>query len=121
MGFLPTDINYDCEKFRSKNQTRAGDMMIAIYCRSKHRHVSEKQSNSQLCDECADLLQYAHKRLSMCRFGEQKTTCKRCPKHCYRSDYKARVKEVMRFAGPRMLIYHPTKALLHMYKTLIRR
>ena len=88
-------------------------VMIALYCRQKH-HTPK----NQLCDECNDLLQYAMQRLTMCRFGEQKTTCELCPKHCYRKDYKLKIKEVMRYAGPRMMLHHPIMAVKHLYKNL---
>lgn len=89
-------------------------VMIHLYCQKKHHSKA-----NQLCDECQDLRHYAMQRLTMCRFGEAKTTCEKCPRHCYRKDYKERIKQVMRFAGPRMMIYHPVKALKHLYKNLI--
>ncbi|MFQ0991857.1 nitrous oxide-stimulated promoter family protein [Gilliamella apicola] len=90
--------------------------MIYLYC-NKHHH----SKSNQLCEECNDLLQYAMQRLTMCRFGEQKTTCERCPKHCYRKDYKHKIKQVMRFSGPRMIIHHPIMAFKHLYKNLTRK
>ncbi|OCG03087.1 nitrous oxide-stimulated promoter family protein [Gilliamella sp. wkB112] len=90
--------------------------MIYLYCHKNHHPF-----NNQLCDECSDLLQYAMQRLTMCRFGEEKTTCERCPKHCYRKDYKQQIKQVMRFSGPRMIIYHPVMVLKHIYKNIIRK
>ena len=50
--------------------------MIEIYCKAHHEEP--------LCPSCQELLTYAHKRLSLCRFGEQKTTCGKCPIHCYK-------------------------------------
>ncbi|OCG27303.1 hypothetical protein A9G11_12880 [Gilliamella sp. wkB108] len=91
-------------------------VMIYLYCHKKHH-----TPHNQLCDECNDLLQYAMQRLTMCRFGEEKTTCERCPKHCYRKDYKLKIKQVMRFSGPRMMIYHPVMAMKHLYKNLIKK
>ncbi|MWN05837.1 nitrous oxide-stimulated promoter family protein [Gilliamella sp. Pas-s95] len=88
--------------------------MIYLYCNQNHH-----TSRHQLCNECNDLLQYAMQRLTMCRFGEAKTTCERCPKHCYRKDYKQKIKQVMRYAGPRMIIYHPVMAFRHLYKNLL--
>lgn len=90
--------------------------MIYLYCHKQH-HVP----NNHLCDECNDLLKYAMQRLTFCRFGEDKTTCERCPKHCYRKDYKQKIKQVMRFSGPRMMIYHPIMALKHLYKNLTKK
>lgn len=81
--------------------------MIEIYCRKKHGH------KGQLCEECSELLEYAHKRLSYCKFGENKSTCSRCPIHCYKKDMKIKVKDVMRFSGPRLIIYNPVELIKH--------
>ena len=45
-------------------------LMIDIYCKKKHGNKS-----GELCEECAELLEYAHKRLTYCKFGEEKSTC----------------------------------------------
>jgi superfamily II helicase len=84
--------------------------MIRLYCRSKHHTASG------LCDECLALDRYAMKRLDHCRFGEEKPTCGSCPIHCYKPDMRERIKKVMRFAGPRMLLFHPLDAFSHLYK-----
>ncbi|WP_033826784.1 nitrous oxide-stimulated promoter family protein [Bacillus andreraoultii] len=81
--------------------------MITIYCRKKHHQ-------KELCEECKDLLQYAHKRLSYCRFGEDKTACSNCKVHCYKPVYRQKIKEVMRYSGPWMLLYHPVYSVLHL-------
>ncbi|PSW14739.1 nitrous oxide-stimulated promoter family protein [Photobacterium sanctipauli] len=81
--------------------------MVVIYCRDKHQSAS-------LCDECEDFLAYAHTRLDRCPYGGSKPTCKLCPIHCYKADYKARSKEIMRYAGPKMLFRHPYLAIRHL-------
>ena len=82
-------------------------IMIEIYCRKKHKH------KDGLCDECTELLEYAHKRLSFCKFGENKSTCGKCPIHCYKKDMKAKIKDVMKFSGPRLIIYNPLELIRH--------
>jgi len=89
---------------REKRTIRA---MIEIYCRGHH------EAAGALCPECQGLVVYAFGRLSCCPFGAEKTTCARCPIHCYKADMRQRVKEVMRYAGPRMLYRHPVLALWH--------
>ncbi|MDD2422209.1 MAG: nitrous oxide-stimulated promoter family protein [Heliobacteriaceae bacterium] len=81
--------------------------MIKIYCRGRH------QRKTVLCNDCRVLLDYASKRLDLCKFGDDKPTCEKCPVHCYRPDLRDKVKEVMRYAGPRMMIYHPLDAIRH--------
>lgn len=81
--------------------------MIGLYCRKKHhRH--------ELCSECQGLQTYAHKRLSLCQFGEEKTACSNCKVHCYKPEYREKMKTVMRYSGPWMLVYHPVYAIKHL-------
>lgn len=84
--------------------------MVNLYCRHKHG------SKQDPCGHCRELLAYAGKRLDLCKFGDRKPTCEKCPVHCYRPDMRERVREVMRYAGPRMILYHPLDALRHMMK-----
>jgi len=82
--------------------------MIRIYCRFKHG------TRNALCPDCKQLEDYAHKRLEHCRFGEEKPACEKCPVHCYKPEYREKIKEVMRFAGPRMVFFHPVEAVRHL-------
>ena len=80
--------------------------MIGIYCRGQH-------GSGRLCAECSDLLAYANERLEECPFQEGKTTCAKCPLHCFKPDMRDKVKAVMRYSGPRMLRSHPILAIRH--------
>ncbi|MDD4335135.1 MAG: nitrous oxide-stimulated promoter family protein [Desulfotomaculaceae bacterium] len=84
--------------------------MINLYCRNQHR------CDKALCEDCRGLLNYACKRLDLCRFGADKPTCGKCPVHCYKPDLRERVKKIMRYAGPRMIFYHPLDAVRHFIK-----
>lgn len=57
-------------------------------------------------------------RLERCKFGENKPTCKKCPIHCYRPQMKGQMCKVMRWAGPRMILYHPVAAIKHIIREL---
>ena len=83
------------------------EAMVRLYC--KHHHAG-----GDLCADCQQLLAYAHLRLDRCKFGERKGTCRKCPVHCYRTDMAARMREVMRWAGPRMLLHHPVMTIKHL-------
>jgi hypothetical protein len=82
------------------------DHMISLYCCKKHK-------NKTLCDDCEALKNYATERLSKCPFGDEKAACKDCKVHCYNKDMRERIREVMRFSGPRMFFYYPKDAFLH--------
>jgi hypothetical protein len=84
--------------------------MTGIYC--AHHHAQGKTGS---CPECAELLAYAEKRLEKCPYGPQKPTCARCPVHCYKKLQREQVREIMRFAGPRMTLRHPWRALQHVF------
>lgn len=84
--------------------------MVRIYCADKHG-----SSGGSLCEPCGVLLAYADDRLAKCPFEEEKTTCRDCPIHCYRPAERAAMKDVMRYAGPRMLRRHPLLALRHLW------
>lgn len=92
---------------RIEKEQRTVEQMIRIYCRHKDK-------SDELCPDCQALLEYARMRLTKCPFGEKKTSCRKCTVHCYRADMKERIKAVMRYSGPRMLLYNPKAAILHL-------
>ena len=49
-------------------------------------------------------------------FGENKTACKDCKVHCYQKEMREKVREIMRFSGPRMMIYYPKDFVIHILK-----
>ena len=80
--------------------------MVGIYCRGRH-------GSAALCPECSGLLEYALQRIEKCPFLDDKPTCARCPVHCYRAAERAHVRQVMRYAGPRMAYRHPVMTVRH--------
>jgi hypothetical protein len=99
---------------RLAREQRTVEAMIAIYCRERHA------AGPGLCVECEALADYARLRLQKCPFGHDKPTCANCSIHCYRPGMRARIKAVMRVAGPRMLYRHPILAVLHLVDGLRR-
>lgn len=81
--------------------------MIRIYCRQIHQ-------SKELCDECSHLWEYAEERLLKCPFGVEKPTCQNCTVHCYKPEMRQKIREVMRYAGPRMIRHHPVMAVRHL-------
>ncbi len=91
---------------RVEREIKTVQVMISDYCRDHHSH-------DRRCLECAELSDYALERLRKCPFQEGKTTCSKCPVHCFKPDMRQRIRTVMRYAGPRMIYRHPMLALLH--------
>jgi hypothetical protein len=74
--------------------------------------------DATLCADCRPLLIYALERIDRCPYGESKPVCSRCPIHCYRPAMQERIRQVMRYAGPRMMLAHPLLALRHWLGTI---
>lgn len=66
---------------------------IHVYCQKKH-----SPPKGQMCELCNELLEYALLRLEKCPF-DPKPKCKDCKVHCYKDDYRQRIREVMKFSG----------------------
>jgi hypothetical protein len=89
------------------------ERMIALYCSREHAETDDRDHDG-LCRACADLRDFARRRLSKCPYQEEKPTCAHCPIHCYKPDRRRQMKDVMRIAGPRMLWRHPIFTIRHM-------
>ena len=83
---------------RIAHEKKTVELMIRLYCR-------KKEKNTILCADCEELLRYAHARLDHCPFGTV---------HCYKPVMRERMRQVMRFSGPRMLLYAPWQAIRHL-------
>lgn len=90
------------------------ELMVRIYCNGNHH---EKASGEKLCPQCRDLQNYADRKIDACRFMETKTFCSNCKVHCYKKDMRERVKSVMRYSAPRMIMYHPLLAVRHLIES----
>ena len=87
--------------------------MLAAYCHG--RHGTRK---GELCPTCTELASYAENRVRRCPKMATKTFCSRCETHCYAPAMRERIREVMRYAGPRMLFSHPVMTVRHGLDTL---
>lgn len=82
--------------------------MIKLYCNKIHN------TKEHLCTECLELYEYTLKRLDECKFGNNKSNCGACKIHCYKNTMREKIIIVMRYSGPRMIIYHPIMAIKHL-------
>ncbi len=95
------------KRSRIKRESDTIAVMIALYCHKLH-------FADGLCNQCKKLLDYARERLDKCPFGESKTTCAKCPVHCYKPEMRQQIRAVMRYSGPRMIYRHPIMAIQHL-------
>ncbi len=97
---------------RMQGEAQTIKAMIRLYCQRHHG------GGKELCSECRELQEYALQRLAACPFQEGKTSCARCPVHCYKPGMRERIRGVMGEIGPRMIIHHPLMALRHLFDGL---
>ena len=101
-------------------------LFISLYCRYRHsdaerRPVLMKTHDVDaiagkaicLCPECTKLLVHAWVKRSNCPM-EPKPMCKHCPQHCYHPTYRAKIQEVMRFSGRKMMLAGRLDYLFHL-------
>ena len=98
---------------RQQKDLKVLSHFIDLSCRSRHRGrqttvpepvISRLVGRPRpLCPECLELLDYAARRLRSCPL-DPKPSCKKCPVHCYRPDFRARIRETMTWSGKRMIL-----------------
>ena len=81
---------------RIEKEKRIVGKMIKIYCQAHHN------PDLDLCPDCSKLLDYSLAKLDYCPFGEEKPPCKKCDVHCFDPKMRERIREIMRYSGPRM-------------------
>jgi hypothetical protein len=96
---------------RLRREHRTMERMVEIWCADRHEHASP-------CAECRAFLDYAEQRLEKCPYGPAKPTCAKCPVHCYRHEQRELARQIMRHAGPRMLLRHPWLTVMHLVDKL---
>ena len=92
---------------RIDSEKRVVSRMIRLYCQ-------RRLGLESLTEEYRALESYAHRRLDGCKFSDAKPACKRCKIHCYRPDMRDKIRAIMRWAGPRMILYDPIAAIRHL-------
>lgn len=78
--------------------------MIDLFARKKDTYSS---------NEISDLKAYVKERLISCRQRPDKPFCSYCKTHCYKADMRERIREVMKYSGPRFIFYRPRASINH--------
>lgn len=87
-------------------------LMIEIYSKGHDKKILE-QNNEML-----ELLNYAWQRLDKCPFKDEKKFCSKCSIHCYQPEMRKKVKEVMKYSGPRLVFKHPILLIKHVFQSV---
>ena len=101
------EFTVDKSFVRRVRELKTVEVMIDMYCAAHH-------GGGPRCADCNDLFDYAQRRLQRCVFGDAKPNCAKCVVHCYTKDMREKIRIVMRWAGPRMLLRHPILGTRHL-------
>jgi hypothetical protein len=98
---------------------------IGVYCDKLHRsrekalwddgdqgEVDLGGKAPTLCPECSELLSYSVRRRALCP-QNPKPSCKNCEIHCYAGEYRARIREVMRYSGRHLILRGRLDLIFH--------
>ena len=95
----------------SNSEYKTIEIMIHMYCAKMH-------GKKKLCSDCENILNYATKKIELCPNKKSKPPCNACKIHCYKPDMRIKIKEAMKFSGPRMVLRHPIIAIKHLIGTI---
>lgn len=91
-----------------EKEKRIVAQMVSVYCR-------HHEKGDVICEDCNNLITYAHARLEHCKFAANKPSCRSCSVHCYSPVMREKIRKVMRFAVPYMLLRHPIESIKHLF------
>jgi hypothetical protein len=109
---------------KEKADIRTLMKFVKIFCRENHngekapfsfklldiREIEKKEI--LLCPDCTRLLTYGLTMRLKCP-RDPKPMCKKCETQCYHNDYKAKIREVMKFSGMYMVKHGRLDMLYH--------
>lgn len=101
------EFTTDKEFIARLRELKTIEVMIHMCCAAHHEGTPP-------CADCTQLFDYAQRRLQRCVFGDAKPNCAKCVVHCYTKDMREKIRIVMRWAGPRMLLRHPVLGIRHL-------
>lgn len=95
---------------------------VEVYCQAKHRGAvravvtlpADLEARG-LCPECTSFLEYAITRRLKCPLEAEKPTCKHCRIHCYDRLRREKVREIMSYAGRRLVMRGRLDYLWHYF------
>lgn len=107
---------------RQKNDIRVIGKFVEVYCSGKHRDAVCKAvilpaglDERIMCRECASFLEYAISKRLKCPLEDEKPACKHCRVHCYDTARREKVREIMSYAGRKLMMRGRVDYLWHYF------
>ena len=100
---------------RTERDRKTLEAIGCIYCHGTHSGMVRDANG--LCPECRETVETTLQRTIVCPYGHV-GNCQDCTLHCQRGDAQRRIKEMMRYAAPRMAVRHPLMTAEYLRKKL---
>jgi hypothetical protein len=112
---------------KEKADIRTLIRFVRIFCQESHNgeklpfsfklfDIKEVEGKEvDLCSDCTKLLAYCLTMRLKCPH-DPKPLCKKCETQCYHGEYKAKIREVMKFSGMYMIKHGRLDMLYHYLK-----
>lgn len=95
---------------------------VEVYCSGKHDKTRQTavelpphRISCRLCPECSSFLHYAIARRLSCPLEAEKPTCKHCKIHCYASEQRTMVRQIMAYSGRKLMLRGRLDYLWHYF------
>lgn len=105
---------------QQKQDIRLLARFIDIHCAGRHATAGRHEvplpaglGTVRLCRECGYLMGYAAKKRLACPLEGNKPSCRRCRIHCYGEREQRSIRQVMAYAGKRMIMRGRVDYLWH--------
>jgi len=109
---------------KEKDDIRTLMKFVGVFCRENHngekapfafrlldiKEIEKKEG--PLCPDCTRLLTYGLTMRLKCP-QNPKPMCKKCETQCYHGEYKAKIREVMKFSGMYLIKHGRVEMLYH--------
>lgn len=107
---------------QQKKDIRVLGKFVEVYCSGKHRAAEQAPvalpagiGERSLCPECASFLEYAVTKRLKCPLEADKPICKHCRIHCYDRQHREKVREIMSYAGRKLVMKGRLDYLWHYF------
>lgn len=107
---------------QQKKDIRLIGKFVEVYCAGKHRAAEQTRiilpaglGERRLCPDCASFFEYAMAKRLKCPLEAEKPSCKHCRIHCYDKPHREKVREIMAYAGRRLMMRGRLDYLWHYF------
>lgn len=102
---------------RTARDCKVLETMSRIFCKAHH---SGEKDSSGLCPSCRETVEATLARTAVCPFGHE-GNCQDCAIHCQCGEAQERIREIMRYAAPRMALRHPLMTSEYLRRKAVKR